>query len=400
MRIVKIEDLHCNAGWRDFSFLKITTDAGIVGWSEFMENFGSEGLGTVIGRLGERLVGQDPRPIEKHIAFLHGVTRQAPGGMNQQAIAAIENALVDIKAKALGIPVYEMLGGPIRDRLQLYWSHCGTWRVSFADRIKEWTGWDPIRSLADVEKAGAEVARRGFKGLKTNMMRFDAETPYIHMPGFNGSGWPELNHDTALVDAVVAEMTAFRKGAGRGVGLHVDLNFNFKTEGYIRMAQALEPFDLVWAEIDSYDPAALAQIRRSTRTRIASCESLYGRRQFRPYFEQQAVDVAIIDVAWNGILESYKIAAMADAYEINIAPHNFNGHIGSLMSAHLCAAIPNFRVMEIDIEDVPWKDDLVDKVPVIENGELLIPTGIGWGAEVNEDVIRAHPPLRPTKWKR
>jgi galactonate dehydratase len=399
MRIVKIEDLHCNAGWRDFSFLKITTDAGIVGWSEFMENFGSEGLGTVIGRLGERLIGQDPRPVEKITAFLQGVTRQAPGGINQQAIAAIENALVDIKAKALGIPVYELLGGPVRERLQLYWSHCGTWRVSFADRIKEWTGWDPIHSLADVKKAGAEVARRGFKGLKTNMMRFDADKPYIHMPGFNGSGWPELNCDTALVDAVVAEMTAFREGAGRGVGLHVDLNFNFKTEGYIRMAQALEPFDLVWAEIDSYDPAALATIRRSTRTRIASCESLYGRRQFRPYFEQQAVDVAIVDVAWNGILESYKIAAMADAYEINVAPHNFNGHIGSLMSAHLCAAIPNFRVMEIDIEDVPWKDDLVDKVPVIENGALLIPTGIGWGAEVNEDAIRAHPPLRPVKWK-
>ena len=161
--------------------------------------------------------------------------------------------------------------------MQLYWSHCGTWRVSFADRIKEWTGWDPIRSLADVERAGAEVARRGFKGLKTNMMRFDTEKPYNHMPGFNGSGWPELNCDAALVDAVVAEMTAFRKGAGNRVGLHVDLNFNFKTEGYIRMAQALEPFDLIWAEIDSYDPAALATIRRSTRTRIASsCESLYG----------------------------------------------------------------------------------------------------------------------------
>lgn len=198
----------------------------------------------------------------------------------------------------------------------------------------------------------------------------------------------------------MAEMEAFRRGAGPSVGLHVDLNFNFKTEGYIRMAQALEPFSLVWAEIDSYDPAALATIRRSTRTPIASCESLYGRRQFKPYFEQQSVDVAIIDVAWNGILESFKIAAMADAYEINVAPHNFNGHIGSLMSAHLCAAIPNFRVMEIDIEDVPWKDDLVSHVPVIENGELLVPTGVGWGAEVNEDVIRAHPPLRVRKWER
>lgn len=399
MRIAKIEDLHCNAGWRDCSFLKITTDDGLVGWSEFMENFGAEGLSTVIQRLGERLIGMDPRPVERITAFLHGLTRQTPYGINQQAIAAIENALVDIKAKALNIPVYELLGGPIRDRLRLYWSHCGTWRVSFADRIKEWTGYEPIRSLADVERAGAEVAERGFKGLKTNIMRFDVDPPVIHMPGFNGPGWPECNIDKPLIDALRAELSAFRRGCGPGVGLHLDLNFNFRTEGYIRLAQSLEEFDLVWLEVDSYDPAALATIRRSSRTPIASLELLYGRRQFRPFLEQQAVDVAIIDVAWNGILESCKIAALADAYEVNVAPHNFNGHIGSLMSAHLCAAIPNFRVMEIDIEDVPWKDDLVTVVPTIEDGHLLLPTGIGWGADVNEDVIRAHPPTRPVKWR-
>ena len=112
------------------------------------------------------------------------------------------------------------------------------------------------------------------------------------------------------------------------------------------------------------------------------------------------MDVAIIDVAWNGILESMKIAAMADAYEVNVAPHNFNGHIGSLMSAHMCAAIPNFRVMEIDIEDVPWKDELVTPVPVIENGEFVLPTGPGWGVEVNEEVIRAHPPQPMGRWER
>jgi galactonate dehydratase len=399
MRIAKIESLHCNAGWRDFSFLKITTADGLVGWSEYLENFGSEGLRTVIGHLGERIIGMDPRAVEKIIAFLHGNTRQAPYGLNQQAIAAIENALVDIKAKALGIPVYELLGGPIRDRCQVYWSHCGTWRVSFADRIKEWTGWDPITCLADVEKAGAEVARRGFKGLKTNMMRFDGPRPYIHMPGFNGSGWPELNVDDTLIKAVTDELTAFRTGAGPGVGIHLDLNFNFKTEGYIRMVQALEPFNLVWAEVDSYNPEALATIRRSSKTRIASCESLYGRRMFRPFFENQSVDVAIIDVAWNGILESFKIAAMADAYEINVAPHNFNGHLSSLISAHLCAAIPNFRVMETDVEDVPWKDDLMTVPPKIENGEFLLPTGIGWGADINEEAVKAHPPARPTKWR-
>jgi galactonate dehydratase len=399
MRIAKIEPLHCNAGWRDFSFLKITTSDGLVGWSEFMENFGAEGLSTVITRLGERLIGMDPRPVEKVTAFLHGLTRQTPYGINQQAIAAIENALVDIKAKALNVPVYELLGGPIRDRLRLYWSHCGTWRVSFADTIKQWTGYDPIRSLADVERAGAEVAERGFKGLKTNIMRFDTDPPTIHMPGFNGPGWPECNIDKPLIDALRAELAAFRSGAGPGVGLHLDLNFNFKTEGYMRLAQALEEFELVWLEVDSYNPEALATIRRSSRTPIASLESLYGRRQFRPYLEHQSVDVAIIDVAWNGILESHKIASMCDAYEVNVAPHNFNGHLGSLMSAHLCAAVPNFRVMEIDIEDVPWKDDLVTHVPKIENGELLLPTGIGWGADINEAAIVAHPPRRPVKWR-
>src|SRR6201996_8465681 len=400
MRIIKIEDLHCNAGWRDFSFLKITTDDGLVGWSEFLENFGAEGLSGVIARLGERLIGMDPRPVEKITAFLHGLTRQTPYGINQQAIAAIENALVDIKAKSLNIPVYELLGGPIRDRLRLYWSHCGTWRVSFADRIKQWTGYDPIRSLADVERAGAEVAERGFKGLKTNIMRFDVDPPVIHMPGFNGPGWPECNIDKPLIDALRAELSAFRRGAGPGVGLHLDLNFNFKTEGYIRLAQALEEFELVWLEVDTYDPEALATIRRSSRTPVASLESLYGRRQFRPFLEKQAVDVAIIDVAWNGILESYKIAAMADAYEVNVAPHNFNGHIGSLMSAHLCAAIPNFRVMDIDSEDVPWKDELVTPVPRIQNGMFILPTGPGWGVEVNEEVIRAHPPEPMGRWER
>ncbi|HEY5300473.1 MAG TPA: mandelate racemase/muconate lactonizing enzyme family protein [Acetobacteraceae bacterium] len=393
MRITKIETLSCNAGWRDFSFLKVSTDTGLIGWSEFMESYGSQGLAEVIARLSSRLIGQDPRPVERHTAFFHGVTRAAPGGINQQAIAAIENALVDLKAKTLGIPVYELLGGPIRDRLRLYWSHCGSYRAMYGERFREWTGSAPIRTLDDVAAQGAEVTRRGFKGLKTNIMRLGSDTPGLHMPGFNAPFAPGLVPDRALTEELVAQMAAFRQGAGPRVGLHLDLNFNFRTEGYIRIAQAMEPFDLEWLEIDSYDAAALATIRGSSRTRIASCESLFGRRQYRPFFEHQSVDVAIIDVPWNGILESVKIAAMADAYEVNVAPHNFNGHLGTLMGAHFCAAVPNFRVMEIDVDEVPWKDSLVTHPPVIEAGELLIPTGAGWGAEVNEDAVRAHPAL-------
>ena len=104
------------------------------------------------------------------------------------------------------------------------------------------------------------------------------------------------------------------------------------------------------------------------------------------------MDVAIIDVPWNGILESLKIARMVEPYEINVAPHNFYGHLSTLMSAHFCAVVPHLRIMEIDIDDVPWKDDLVTVPPVIEDGHLKLPEGPGWGADIDEDVVRAHPP--------
>src|SRR5258708_11188474 len=130
MKIAKIEDLHCNAGWRDFSFLKITTDDGLVGWSEYNEGYGSAGLTAVIRRMAQDLIGHDPRPIERIMTRQYAITRQSAGGMNAQAMAAIENALLDVKAKALGVPVYELFGGPVRDRLPLYWSHCGSDRFT------------------------------------------------------------------------------------------------------------------------------------------------------------------------------------------------------------------------------------------------------------------------------
>jgi galactonate dehydratase len=392
MKIVRIEDLHCDAGWRDFSFLKITTDDGIVGWSEYNESYGSAGLTAVIRRLAQSLIGMDPRPIERITSTFYAVTRQAPGGINQQAIAAIENALLDVKAKALGVPVYALFGGPVRDRLPLYWSHCGSYRLRNADMM----GVEPVRSLDDVVKLGRHVKDSGFKALKTNIFRFDLDPPSMHQPGFaRGPGHPELNADRATLAAITDCLVAFRQGAGAEMGIHLDTNFNFKTEGTIKVARACEPYALAWLEIDSYDPEGLRLIRDRAPMPVASCESLFGRRQFRPYFENRSIDVAIIDVPWNGLAESLKIAAMAEAYEINCAPHNFYGHMSTLMSAHLCAAMPNFSIMEIDIDDVPWKDDLVSHPPVIENGELIVPTRPGWGAEVNEDVIAAHPPRNP-----
>jgi L-alanine-DL-glutamate epimerase-like enolase superfamily enzyme len=104
------------------------------------------------------------------------------------------------------------------------------------------------------------------------------------------------------------------------------------------------------------------------------------------------MDVAIIDIPWNGIWLGMKIAAMAEAYEVNVAPHNFYGNLSTLMSAHFCAAVPNFRIMEIDPDDVPWKDDILTWKPEIINGELTVPNKPGWGAELNEETLKAHPP--------
>ena len=391
MKITRIDDLHADGGWRNFSFLKISTDAGVVGWSEYNENYGAKGLSAVIRAMSAQLVGRDPRPVEKISAALRAQTRQAPGGLNAQAAAAIENALLDAKAKALNIPVCELLGGPLRDRLRVYWSHCGTYLPEHAHLV----GAPPLRAPDDLKTLGARVAQSGITALKCNILRFDKpdSPPQLYMPGFgNGEGHPALNLERETVAALRAQLQNLREGAGPQADIMLDINFNFKTAGQKQLARALEDLNLFWIEIDNYDAKDLAKVRDATAIPVASCENLYGRAQFIPFLENRAVDVAVIDVPWNGLLESAKIAAMCDAYGVNIAPHNYYGHLSTLMSAHLCALAPNFRIMEIDMDDVPWKDDLVTRPPAIENGELIMPQGPGWGADINEEALAAHPP--------
>ena len=130
MQVTAIETLVCDAGWRNYHFVKLTTDSGIVGWSEFDEGFGSPGVAAAIGRLAARVVGQAADNHERIYAELYCATRPAAGGVVAQAMGAIENALLDAKAKALGVPCYQLLGGKMRDRIPVYWSHCATWRIN------------------------------------------------------------------------------------------------------------------------------------------------------------------------------------------------------------------------------------------------------------------------------
>jgi galactonate dehydratase len=388
MKIDRIEALHADGAWRNLDFLKITTDTGIVGWSEYNESFGGQGVTAMIQSLVPILVGQDPGRYEAISAWLYARGRTAQGGITQQAIAAIENALIDIKAKALGLPVYELFGGPTREKIRLYWSHCGTYRV-WGERM----GIPTVKSYDDIVALGKEVAASGYGALKTNVLLLGDGDPRVRNGGFGrGDGYPDLNADRYVLDALRAELAAFREGAGKGMDILVDLNWNFKTEGFLKCARAMEPYDLFWVEIDTRDPKALAYIRGHTTIPVASCECLFGRRDYRPYFENASMDVAIIDVPWNGFAESLKIAQMADTYEVNIAPHNFYGNLSTMMSAHLAAVVPNLRIMEIDPDVVPWQDDLYTVKPVIKDGHMLLPTGPGWGTEVNEAAVRAHPP--------
>ena len=389
MKIKSYEIFRCDAGWRLFSFLKLVTDSGPVGWSEYNESFGSPGLSGVIENLMPSVVGMDPMDIELVNAVLATKSTQSRGGVVRQAIAAIENALLDIKGKALGVPVYQLFGGKLRDRIPVYWSHCGSYRM----RNPDICGTPAVRSYDDMARTGEEVRKKGFTACKTNIaMEIDGKLR-AYRPGFVvGKGFPERNWDAFIARSAAKTVEAFRAGAGPDVGIMLDTNFHFRTEGFKRIAEAVGPTGLTWLELDIHDPKSIAKIRRDAPCPIASGETLLERRDFRPYLEAYAFDTAIVDVIWNGFAESLKIASLADVYEVNVAPHNFYGHLASAISAHFCAAVPNFRIMEIDIDGVPWRDEIVDNPPVFENGDYILPKGPGWGVEPNEAAMRKHPP--------
>jgi len=388
MKVTALEVLRCDGGWRNFAFLKISTDAGIVGWAEVIDRFGNAGMEHVIAALAPLVVGKDPTRYEAIAALLQVKTRQVTGGLNRQAMGAIENALLDITAKARGLPVYALFGGPVRERIPIYWSHCGTWHISFHHHI----GVPQMTSYAELSRHAERIRELGFNAIKTHIHplidgrlgRFD--------PGFGVTeGWPELNPDPTILKAAADTLRAIRAGAGEDCELMMDANFHFRTEGFRRLADAIAPFGIGLLELDTHDPDALASLRRMSPCPITSCETLCGRREFKRYLELYAVDVPIIDVVWNGLAESLKIAAMAECYEMNVAPHNYRGHLATMMAGHFGAVAPNLRAIEFDVERVPWLDDYFTAVPEWKDGHMIVPAAPGWGIDVNETAVRARP---------
>jgi galactonate dehydratase len=391
MKITRIEDLHVDGGWDVWSFIKISTDEGIVGWAEFSEERARQGLTALVRAMGKQLIGEDPRNAGLICAKLRQTTQGVGIGLQSLAIGAYENALLDIQAKAIGVPVHALFGGALRRRLPLYWSHFGMYRAKNPKIFEEVVGEPAVRCLDDLKAAAALVPQRGYKALKTNRLLLDpvrlkGATPSVA----RGAGPFELNIEPWMVSDIVDQLEALREGAGPEVALMMDLNFNYKTEGFRRIAKAVEKFDMMWLEIDTASAAALSTIRQSTSTPIASLETILGRRALLPFAQQQSVDVAIIDVVYNGLIESLRMASLLDAFEVNVAGHNTFSQLGTAITAHFCAVIPNFRVLEFDVDEVPWRPALVTRPLEIVDGELLINDAPGWGMDINEDVAREH----------
>jgi galactonate dehydratase len=386
MKVAKLETLFCDAGWRPWIFLKATADDGAVGWAEVTDSHGSpHGLAGVVADLAPLVTGREARAVEAIVWDLFRATRQSPGSVIQKAIGGIENALLDLKGKALGVPVYELFGGPTRASVRVYWSHCGTTRA----RAWEVTQTPKLSSWHDVRDLGHEVVDRGFTAFKTNIV-VPGENPRVLMPGFHGSGL-DRNVTPALIELLQRLLDEFAKGTRGLAEPIVDLNFNLTAEGVVRVARELEGAHLAWLEVDSFDAQTLAYIRSRSSMPICSGENLYTNRQFRPFLEAQSMDVASVDVIWNGFHQAKKIADLAETFEVNCAPHNYYSHLATFISAQWCAAIPNVRMLEVDVDDVPWREELTTALPEIRDGTLAIPAGPGWGADVNEDVLREHP---------
>ena len=387
MRITGIDTFVVDAGWRPWQFCAVRTDEGITGYGEMSDGRNPYGIVGTVEDFKPILLGQDPLAVEARYWDLYRMARQSPGGIAAKAIAGIELALWDIKGKSLGLPVHSLFGGPTRGQQQVYWSHCGSSR----SRNHELIGTPPIDSLEAVRDLGQEVRDRGFRALKTNIYPLDGDDLGYGYGFGGGSGTPDQKITPALLRHVESYIGTFKEAVGQDVEIALDLNFNVKPQAAVQICRVLEQFDMMWVEIDMYEPDGLREVKDGTTCPITSGENLITIRDYRPYFNARSMDIVMIDIPWQGFTRSRDVGLLAESYELNVAPHNYYSHLATMHALNLCATLPNVRIQEIDIDDVPWKDDLTGGPLTFHEGGILdIPTKPGWGVDLDEDVARAH----------
>ena len=229
-------------------------------------------------------MGMDPRQFGRLSESLLATTRLSWGGLTHQAVAAIENACLDICAKSLGVPVHALFGGPFRERVPVYWSHCGSHPRAARRLLRE----PRLRARAHPRRfhpAGARGSEQGLPAVKTNPVFFDETTSPTCSTAASASSPASSTAASATARSARSSTSSkpCARASGPDRGLMLDVNFSQRTEGYLRLARRLEPLNLYWLEIDMRDPEGIALIRQATATPIASLELLHGIHDFRPY---------------------------------------------------------------------------------------------------------------------
>ncbi len=361
MKITSIRTFLCHAYRTNWVFVKVLTDAGLHGIGEATLEYRELTVRQAVHDLERSLVGKDPRNIEAiwQQAYRDAYWRGGPVLMS--ALSGVEMALWDIKGKELGVPVFQLLGGKVRDAIPCY---ANAW---FAG----------ARTPAEfAAKAQAAVAA-GFKGLKWD--------PF-------GSAWmniskPELRTALDCVQAVAA-------AAGRDVDIMIEGHGRFNVPTAVRVGRALEDFDITWFEepIPPDDMPGLLEVKRRVRVPIAGGERLYSRWDFREYINRRCVDFIQPDVSHcGGIGELKKIAAMAESAHLAVCPHNPSGPVANAASLQLAACIPNYYLLETMATDVPYRREITNEAVVFTDGAMRIPDAPGLGLDLNEAAIAAHP---------
>lgn len=379
---MKITDLRTAAVLGNFEwvFVRVDTDEGVSGLGEA---YWGPGVEAVIRQLKPFLVGEDPFNVDwlvqKLMRYLSGAGSQA--GTVVTAIGGVELALWDLAGRALGVPIYRLLGGRWRDRVRVY-ADCGQ-------------GQEP-RPDSWAERARAALGR-GFTALKFDIDNVDPERFARELSVGLAAPWARA-HRRPLSDgelACIVELVAgVREEIGPDVDLALDCHWNYAVPDAIRLAQALEPFDLAWLE-DPVPPdnwEAMARVSEAAPMPICTGENLYTRQGFRDLIVNQACDIVQPDIPKaGGLLEAKRIADLADLYFLHVAAHNVSSPVATMAAAHACAGMRNFTVLEFHALDVPWWDDLVEREgPLIRDGELALSDGPGHGLTLNEEVVRAH----------
>jgi L-alanine-DL-glutamate epimerase-like enolase superfamily enzyme len=345
--------------------VKVTTDEGIVGIGEAYHGAGVHQI-VVDERLQRPLIGQDPRNVAK--LFRDMMRSMSASGFYQgavmSAISGIEMALWDITGQAAGVPIYQLLGGKFRDKIRIYNDcHAG----------------DTETPEAYVAKA-KEVEARGFTAIK-----FDIDPLPSRRDPYNRC---ISNDDIAYYVEVV---TAIRQSLNRNTDLAIDAHWAYAPVDILKIAYAFEDLNLLWLEdpIPPENVEAMARVASATRTPICTGENFYTRFGFRELLQSQAADIISPDLAKaGGLLEGRRIADLADLYYVPLAPHNVNSPIATMASCHVCAAVPNFLVLEFHHLDNPIWEGLTLEGPLIQEGHITVPDRPGLGVTVNEEVVR------------